>query len=312
MIRELHVKLASPRGFCAGVERAIRTVENALALHGAPVYVRHEIVHNAHVVARLKAMGAVFVDEIRGAPDGRPVIVSAHGAPRATHHAAKDRGMQLIDATCPLVQKVHAETRRQVMRGRHVILIGHRGHAEVEGTMGQAPAGAVTVIAAVEEVAAFEAPDAPLAYVTQTTLSVDDAAIVISALKARFPQIEGPKTADICYATSNRQAAVKAISPSCDLIVIIGSPSSSNSCRLVDVAKAAGAKRAILVDDPETFGFAAIEDASTLGISAGASAPGFLVETLLKRLASAFRLTIETVETAHENVAFKTPALLAG
>jgi len=306
------VRLASPRGFCAGVERAIRIVEDALTAFGAPVYVRHEIVHNTHVVSRLRAMGAVFIENVEDAPQDRPLILSAHGAPRAVHQEAADRRIRIIDATCPLVQKVHAETRRHVERGRHVILIGHAGHPEVEGTLGQAPRDTVTLVQSVSDVAGLNPPSASLAYVTQTTLSVDDAAGIVAALKARFPDISGPKTSDICYATTNRQAAVKRIAPGCDLVAVIGSPASSNSSRLVDAALAAGARRALLLDDPATCNMEIFDGVGTLGVTAGASAPESLVEALLQRLAARFRLAVETVETAVEDVVFKTPALLAG
>jgi 4-hydroxy-3-methylbut-2-enyl diphosphate reductase len=312
MRQALQVTLASPRGFCAGVERAIRTVEDALAAYGPPVYVRHEIVHNAHVVARLKAMGAVFVDDVAEAPNGRPLIFSAHGAPRSAHEAAKARPLTMIDATCPLVQKVHAETRRSVARGRHVMLIGHKGHPEVEGTIGQVFPGAVTLIETEEQAEAFQAPAAPLSYVTQTTLSVDDAAAIVAVLTRRFPDIVGPKSSDICYATSNRQAAVKKVAERADLVLIIGSPTSSNSCRLVEVARAAGCARAELIEDPETCDLSSVEGVRRLGISSGASAPEILVESLLARLAERFRLSVETVEVARETVSFKAPALLAG
>jgi 4-hydroxy-3-methylbut-2-enyl diphosphate reductase len=308
---ELRVLLASPRGFCAGVERAIRTVEDALSLYGAPVYVRHEIVHNAHVVSRLKAMGALFVDDVAEAPDGRPLVISAHGAPRATHEAAKARRLFTIDATCPLVLKVHSETRRHVARGRHVILIGHRGHPEVEGTMGQVFPGAVSLVESEADVERLDPPAMPLAYVTQTTLSVDDAAGIVAVLKRRFPEIEGPKTSDICYATSNRQAAVKKIAERAQRVLIIGSPTSSNSCRLVDVARACGAA-STLVEDPALYDISLLDAVERLGVSAGASAPEELVELLLERLAGRFRLSVEMVETARESVAFKQPALLAG
>ncbi len=294
------------------MERAIRTVEDALASFGAPVYVRHEIVHNTHVVERLKRMGAVFVEDVADAPADRPLIFSAHGAPQSVHDAAKARSIFAIDATCPLVQKVHSETRRNVARGRHILLVGHRGHPEVEGTMGQAPAGSVTLVETLEQARAVIVPPGPLAYVTQTTLSVDDAAEIIAALKARFPDIQGPRTADICYATTNRQAAVKRISPGADLVVVIGSPASSNSSRLVDAAKAAGARRALLVDDPATCNLELFDDVRTLGITAGASAPEELVETLLARLAGAFSLSVETVETVVEDVVFKSPIMMAG
>lgn len=308
----LTVRLASPRGFCAGVERAIRTVEDALSRYGAPVYVRHEIVHNTHVVGRLRAMGAIFVDDIADAPDGRPLIFSAHGVPRAVQDSASARGLLAIDATCPLVQKVHAETRRNVARGRHILLIGHAGHPEVEGTMGQAPEGEVTLVESLAQAARIAPPAGPLAYVTQTTLSVDDTADILALLKKRFPHIEGPRTADICYATTNRQAAVKRIAPGADLVVVIGSPASSNSTRLVDTALSAGARRAVLLDDPSSCHLELFAGVRTLGVTAGASAPEELVETLLTRLAGAFRLHVDTVETVVEDVVFKTPVMLAG
>lgn len=306
------MRLASPRGFCAGVERAIRTVEGAIALYGPPVYVRHEIVHNTHVVERLRKMGAVFIDAVADAPAGRPLIFSAHGAPRSAFAEAASRSLTAIDATCPLVQKVHAETRRNVARARHVFLIGHAGHPEVEGTMGQVPAGSVTLVETVAAARRVARPGGPVSYVTQTTLSVDDAAAIIAVLKRRFPDIEGPRTADICYATTNRQAAVKRVAAGADLVVVIGSPASSNSGRLVDAALAAGARRAILLDDPAACGLDMFDDIRTLGLTAGASAPESLVELLLGRLADRFRLVIETVETTVEDVVFKTPIMLAG
>lgn len=310
--RTLTVRLASPRGFCAGVERAIRTVEETLALHGAPVYVRHEIVHNRHVVDRLAAMGAIFVDEVAEIPgDDRPVIFSAHGAPRSAHAEAKARNLVAIDATCPLVLKVHMETRRHIANGRHVYLVGHANHPEVVGTTGQAPEGAVTLVETAADVDALPAHDGPKAYVTQTTLSIDDAQIVIDALRRRFPEIVGPKKEDICYATSNRQAAVKATAPGCDLYVVIGSRTSSNSQRLVEVAKAAGARRTMLVEDHSVFDYGLLESAATIGVSAGASAPETLVEEFLTALAERRRLVIDTVKTVEENVVFNTPLRLA-
>jgi 4-hydroxy-3-methylbut-2-enyl diphosphate reductase len=309
--RRLTVKLASPRGFCAGVERAIRTVEEALAAHGAPVYVRHEIVHNTHVVARLRAMGAVFVDEVADARDDRPLIVSAHGAPRSVFDAAAERNIALIDATCPLVQKVHSGARRQIARGRHVLLIGHAGHPEVEGTMGQSAPGSMTLVETAEEARKVSPPLGPLAYATQTTLAVDETADIIAILEERFPHIDSPRSSDICYATTNRQTAIKRVAPGCDLALVIGSPASSNSLRLVDVALASGARSARLLDDPANFDLASLDDVSTLGITSGASAPEDLVELLLARLAQPFILTIETVETAVESVVFKTPMKMA-
>ena len=307
----LVVRLASPRGFCAGVERAIRTVEEALDRHGAPVFVRHEIVHNTHVVARLKAMGAVFVENVAEAAADRPLIVSAHGAPRAVFDAAAARNLELIDATCPLVQKVHSAARRQVARGRHVFLIGHAGHPEVEGTLGQAPAGAMTLIESVEDAESVAAPGPLLAYATQTTLAVDETAGIIAVLERRFPHIESPRTSDICYATTNRQISAKAIAPGADLVLVVGSPASSNSNRLVDVALGSGAAAALLVDDPAAFDLALLDDVRILGVTSGASALEDLVETLLARIAGVRALSIETISTAVEDVVFKTPAKLA-
>jgi len=307
----LSVRLAAPRGFCAGVERAIRTVEETLSLHGPPVYVRHEIVHNRHVVDRLMAMGAVFVENVESAPADRPIIFSAHGAPLSAHAQAAARNAITIDATCPLVQKVHVQTRRHTAMGRRVILVGHAGHPEVIGTLGQAPEGAVTLVESVADVAALEFPDNQLAYVTQTTLSVDDAAAIIEALKQRFPTILGPARNDICYATSNRQTAVKTAAPGVDLFVVIGSANSSNSQRLVDVAGRAGARQAILIEDADAFDMGLLNGIQTIGLSAGASAPESLVEDFLKALAAKRMLCIETIETAQENIVFKTPLRIA-
>lgn len=309
--RILTVRLASPRGFCAGVERAIRTVEEALSAHGAPIYVRHEIVHNTHVVARLKAMGAIFVDDVAEAQADRPLIVSAHGAPRDVFAAASARNISLIDATCPLVQKVHAGARRQVGRGRHILLIGHAGHPEVEGTLGQAAPGSMTLVENIADARAVAPPAGPLAYATQTTLAVDETAEIIAALEDRFPHIEGPRSSDICYATTNRQSAIKEVAPGCDLVLVIGSPASSNSVRLVDVALSSGARDARLLDDPDALDLNLLHDVATLGVTSGASAPEDLVERLLERLARAFAIEIETVETAVESVVFKTPMKLA-
>ncbi|MFQ5563974.1 MAG: 4-hydroxy-3-methylbut-2-enyl diphosphate reductase [Parvularculaceae bacterium] len=309
----LIVFLAQPRGFCAGVERAIRTVEESLARHGSPVYVRHEIVHNAHVVARLKAMGAIFVDELEQAPGDRPVIFSAHGAPRIVHEEAARRRLTAIDATCPLVLKVHAEARRHAEAGRHVFLIGHAGHPEVTGTMGQIPNGAATLVETREDAECVFPPvgATALAYVTQTTLSVDDTRNIVEVLNRRFPGIIGPRKDDICYATSNRQDAVKAIAPKSDLIVVIGSPASSNSQRLVEVARAAGAGAAHLVECAEDFDWNAIGEARAIGVTAGASAPEVLVEDFLAELARRRPIEIRTVSTAREDVVFKTPLPLA-
>ncbi len=309
--KPLTVRLAAPRGFCAGVERAIRTVEETLAFYGAPVYVRHEIVHNKHVVDRLTAMGAIFVESVDQVEEERPVIFSAHGAPRAAHDKAATRKLTAIDATCPLVLKVHAQIKRFAAAGRHVFLVGHANHPEVIGTMGQAARGAVTLVETKNDVAALPERDGPLAYVTQTTLSVDDARDIILTLKKRFPAITGPAKDDICYATSNRQAAVKAAAPATDVFIVIGSQTSSNSKRLIEVALGAGAEKAVLIDDAAALDWNLVAGATTIGVSAGASAPESLVEELLKALAGKRTLIIETVETARENVVFNTPLRLA-
>lgn len=308
----IKVRLASPRGFCAGVERAVRTVEDALGLFGAPVFVRHEIVHNAHVVNRLRAMGAVFVEDLSEVTAGRPVVFSAHGAPRAAYHEALDRSMLTIDATCPLVHKVHAEVRRHVGQGRHVFLIGHGGHPEVLGTMGQAPDEAVTLIESVGDAERAPDPGRPVAYATQTTLSVDETAAILAVLRRRFPDLSGPRKADICYATQNRQDAVKLIAPHADVVLVVGSVQSSNSRRLVETALIAGAANAFLVEDPSTFDLAVIDGARVVGVTSGASAPEDLVETLLHRLAERAPIIVETVEHAREDIVFKLPMMMAG
>ncbi|MEO0879395.1 MAG: 4-hydroxy-3-methylbut-2-enyl diphosphate reductase [Pseudomonadota bacterium] len=307
----LKVLLASPRGFCAGVTRAIETVENALRHYGAPVFVRHEIVHNDHVVARLRAMGAVFIDEVGEAPDDRPLVFSAHGSPARAHAEANARGITLIDAACPLVLKVHAQVRRFIAAGRHVLIIGHSDHPEVEGVTGQAPAECFSVIEDLQDALSVAPPDVPLSYVTQTTLSVDDTRKIIDVLKKRFPAITGPRKDDICFATSNRQDAVKTLAQRVDKLFVIGSPTSSNSKRLVDVARAAGVASAMLIDDPASADLGVIKAGDVIGVTAGASAPEELVEALLTRLADAFTLFIETVETVREDVFFKTPPLAA-
>ncbi len=308
----LRVRLASPRGFCAGVERAIRTVEDALARFGAPVFVRHEIVHNRHVVERLAAMGAVFVENIADVDAGRPVIISAHGAPAAVLDSANARGLQTIDATCPLVHKVHAQTRRYADRGVHVYLIGHKGHPEVVGTMGQVAPETVTLVERPGDVDLLPDRDGPKAYVTQTTLSVEDARDMIAALKKRFPDIVAPNKQDICYATTNRQDAVKASAPGADLFLVIGSDTSSNSLRLVETALRAGAAQAELIEDASAFHFERLEGVSTLALSAGASAPEELVEAFLTELATKRTIVVETVETAQEDIVFNSPLKLAG
>ena len=307
----LRVRLAAPRGFCAGVERAIRTVEEALTKYGAPVFVRHEIVHNRHVVDRLAAMGAVFVEDIDDVEPGRPVIISAHGAPKAVHDAAAARGFETIDATCPLVHKVHAQARRYSARGVHVYLVGHRGHPEVVGTMGQAEVGAVTLVESPLDVDLLPDREGPKAFVTQTTLSLEDAGEIIAALQKRFPDITAPQRQDICYATTNRQDAVKAAAPETDLFLVIGSETSSNSQRLVETALRAGAKEAALIDDAGAFDFERLSAVSVMGLSAGASAPEILVEAFLKELVARRTIVIETVETATENVVFNSPLKLA-
>ena len=310
----LRVLLASPRGFCAGVERAIRIVEEALEQCGAPVYVRHEIVHNVHVIARLKAKGAVFIDDIDDAPDDRPLILSAHGSARTIHENAERRGLRLVDATCPLVLKVHNRARRLTERGYHIILIGHHGHQEVTGTLGQVPANKMSLVANVIDVESLDLPEdargGPIAYVTQTTLSVDETSAIIEALKARFPDIHGPDAADICYATSNRQDAIRAIAPQSDLVIVIGSQSSSNSRRMVEVARDHGAKKAILIDGPDGFDWSCLEGVANLGLSSGASVPEDLVEGFLEALAGRRTFSIEPVEVASETISFKMPPSL--
>lgn len=307
----LIVRLASPRGFCAGVERAIRTVEEALARFGAPIFVRHEIVHNRHVVRRLEAMGAVFVEDLSLVPARQPVIFSAHGAPQSAYDEAEARNLKTVDATCPLVFKVHNEVRRHVSLGRHVLLVGHKGHPEVIGTMGQAQAGEVTLVETIAAAETVSPPQDALAYVTQTTLSVDDTAAIVAVLQRRFPAIAGPRKSDICYATTNRQEAVKKIAPGAELVFVIGSPSSSNSNRLVDAAIKAGASDARLVDDPDAVDLSLISGKAVIGVASGASAPEDLVEQLLTRLAASFALRIETLDAVREDVVFKQPLMLA-
>jgi 4-hydroxy-3-methylbut-2-enyl diphosphate reductase len=308
----LKVLLASPRGFCAGVDRAIQIVERALERYGAPVYVRHEIVHNRHVVDRLRSMGAVFVASLDQCPNDRPVIFSAHGVPKSAPAEAERRGLFYLDATCPLVSKVHLDAERHHDAGREIVLIGHAGHPEVEGTLGQLPEGAITLIETVEDARAFAPRDpANLAFVTQTTLSVDDTAEIVGVLKARFPAMAAPHKEDICYATTNRQDAVKRLAQDCDLVLVVGSKKSSNSQRLVEVAVRAGAGDARLIDDagaiePEWFA-----GVSTVGLTAGASAPEVLVEGVLQALAARYDLTVEEVDGPRETIAFKLPRVLA-
>ena len=307
----LIVRLATPRGFCAGVDRAIQIVERAIEKYGAPVYVRHEIVHNRHVVERLKAMGAVFVKELDDCPDDRPVVFSAHGVPKSVPATARAREMLFLDATCPLVSKVHVEAERHHAAGRHIILIGHAGHPEVVGTMGQLPPGAISLVETIMDAETFQRPDdAPLAYATQTTLSVDDTAEILATLKRRFPELPDPHKEDICYATTTRQEAVKQLGQGCDLVLVIGSKNSSNSVRLVEVAIRAGARDARLVDDAGQVDWSWLEGVSTLGITAGASAPERLIEELVEAVRA--RFDAEVVEDAgeHETVTFKLPRIL--
>jgi len=308
----LTVQLAAPRGFCAGVDRAIQIVEKALERYGAPVYVRHEIVHNKHVVTRLEAMGAVFVKELDECPDDRPVVFSAHGVPKHVPAEAERRDMLYVDATCPLVSKVHVEAQRHRKDGKQILLIGHAGHPEVIGTMGQLPEGEIILIETVQDAQTFEPKDpGNVAFVTQTTLSVDDTAEIVAALQARFPQIASPHKEDICYATTNRQAAVKAIGEGADLVLVVGAPNSSNSVRLVEVAERAGAQAAYLVQKAEEIDWAWLDGASRVGVSAGASAPEELVEGVLTALANRYTLKIEEVRVAEESVVFKLPKEVA-
>jgi len=312
---KLHIVLAGPRGFCAGVDRAIRVVEEAIRRYGAPVYVRHEIVHNRTVVETLEAQGAVFVEELDEVPADAHVVFSAHGVPKSVPAEAKRRNLSYLDATCPLVSKVHREAERHYAGGgpnmRHILMIGHEGHPEVVGTMGQLPPGSVTLVhdTADAETVMPANPDR-LAFITQTTLSVDDTAEIVATLRRRFPAIEGPKHEDICYATTNRQAAVKAIAPQCDLVVVIGSPNSSNSQRLREVAERAGATRAILLPRADQLDWSVLEGVRTLGITAGASAPESLVQELLVCLGARYTLQVEERQVTQEDVVFKLPAPL--
>ena len=305
----LTVLLTAPRGFCAGVVRAIDIVERALALYGAPVYVRHEIVHNKFVVDDLKAKGAIFVDELDEIPAGdRPVIFSAHGVPKAVPAAASLRRLFQIDATCPLVTKVHMEAQRHHAEGLEIILIGHRHHPEVIGTMGQLPEGAITLIETVDDVAALKVRDAgKLAYVTQTTLSVDDTRDIIVALQQRFPAIRGPLREDICYATTNRQEAVKSIADRIDLLLVVGAPNSSNSKRLVEVGEKNGCARALLVQRASDLNWAELAGLRTIGVTAGASAPEILVNEIVDAFRPTYDVTVENVVLREENVSFKLP-----
>ena len=306
--RPLKILLAAPRGFCAGVDRAIQIVELALERFGAPIYVRHEIVHNRHVVENLETQGAIFVEELEEVPPGANVIFSAHGVPKSVPVEAKDRNLYYIDATCPLVSKVHREAEHHFNNNRHVILIGHAGHPEVVGTIGQLPSGAITLVETADDVEALEIDDGVgLAYITQTTLSVDETAQMVDALIRRFPRIAGPRKEDICFATTNRQAAVKRIAERCDLFLAIGAPNSSNSLRLVEVARQSGCEEAYLVQRARDLDWSMIEKADTIGISAGASAPEVLVEEVIGALKEHRRIEMEEIKVAEEHVTFKLP-----
>ncbi|HSA66945.1 MAG TPA: 4-hydroxy-3-methylbut-2-enyl diphosphate reductase [Methyloceanibacter sp.] len=308
----LTIYVAAPRGFCAGVDRAIQIVELALAKYGAPVYVRHEIVHNRHVVETLKAKGAIFVEELDEIPDtGAPVIFSAHGVPKSVPEAAEARNLFYLDATCPLVSKVHIEAERHHDAGREVLLIGHAGHPEVLGTMGQLPEGSVHLIETIADALAFTPKDPEaLAYTTQTTLSVDDTRAIAEVLKERFPRMVGPRKDDICYATTNRQEAVKRIAPLCDRLIVVGSPNSSNSLRLVEVAERAGCPRAMLVQSAAEIDWNEFAGIGSLGITAGASAPEVLVEGIIDAFKARFAAKVQSVVTAEEDIAFKLPRQL--
>ena len=306
----LKLMIAAPRGFCAGVDRAIEIVERALQKYGAPVYVRHEIVHNRYVVDSLKAKGAVFVEELDEVPDDAPVVFSAHGVPKTVPAEAERRKMLYVDATCPLVSKVHRQAERQIEKGQHILFIGHAGHPEVIGTMGQVPEGRITLVETVEDVARLEfGPDDDLSYLSQTTLSVDDTREIIAALEARFPQIVAPKAEDICYATSNRQAAVKDIAGSCDLVLVIGAPNSSNSLRLVEVAERLGTD-ARLIQRADEIDPSWLEGVGTIGLTAGASAPEKLVREVVDRLSDWRQVEEQVVTSAEENMVFKLPRQL--
>jgi 4-hydroxy-3-methylbut-2-enyl diphosphate reductase len=303
----LTLLIAAPRGFCAGVDRAIQIVELAIAKYGAPVYVRHEIVHNKFVVDTLKAKGAIFVEELDEVPDGVTVVFSAHGVPKAVPAEAASRGLSYLDATCPLVSKVHRQAERLVAAGRHILFIGHAGHPEVIGTFGQVPAGSMTLIETIEDVAQLAPANiANLAFLTQTTLSVDDTADMVTALQRRFPMIEAPRGEDICYATSNRQAAVKAIASACDAMLVIGAPNSSNSLRLAEVSERQGTP-ARLIQRASDLDPAFLDGVRTLGITAGASAPELLVRELVTRLAERYTIDEQEVEATRETVSFKLP-----
>jgi 4-hydroxy-3-methylbut-2-enyl diphosphate reductase len=309
---QLALRLASPRGFCAGVDRAIRIVELAIEKYGAPVYVRHEIVHNRTVVERLERMGAIFIDELDEAPEGAHVIFSAHGVPKSVPAEAQRRKLAYVDATCPLVSKVHVEAQRHFRDGRQIVLIGHEGHPEVIGTMGQLPEGAILLVETAADVQTVQVrnPDR-LAYITQTTLSVDDTAETVAALKRRFPAIAGPHKEDICYATTNRQDSMKAIAAGADMVLVIGAANSSNSMRLVEVARRAGARDAMLIPRAADIEWERLKGAKIVGLSAGASAPEVLVEEVIAALRERFSLDVQEVVVRREDIAFNLPRVLA-
>lgn len=306
--RPLTILLAAPRGFCAGVDRAIQIVEQALEKYGKPVYVRHEIVHNRYVVEGLEARGAIFVDELDDVPDDRPVIFSAHGVPKSVPAEAGRRNLLYLDATCPLVSKVHNEAARHFDKNREIVLIGHTGHPEVIGTMGQLPDDAISLVETVADAERFQPRGAAeLAYITQTTLSVDDTNDIVETLKRRFPSIIGPGKEDICYATTNRQLAVKEIAGQCDLILVIGAPNSSNSMRLVEVAEQSGCPKSLLVQRARDIDFATLDGVGTLGITAGASAPDVLVDEVLDAFRDRFDVQLKEISVTSENISFKLP-----
>jgi 4-hydroxy-3-methylbut-2-en-1-yl diphosphate reductase len=308
----LRLLIAAPRGFCAGVDRAIEIVEQVIEKYGTPVYVRHEIVHNRFVVEGLKQKGAVFVEELDEVPDGAHVVFSAHGVPKAIPAEAARRGLGWLDATCPLVSKVHRQAERQIEAGRHIIFIGHAGHPEVIGTLGQVPEGQITLVETVEDIATLPfTTEAPLSFLTQTTLSVDDTAEIVAALRERYPQVKGPRAEDICYATSNRQKAVKAIADRCDLMLVVGAPNSSNSLRLVEVAERCGTK-SMMVQRGDEVDLAWLDGVETLGLTAGASAPETLVREVVERLAQYRTITEETIVATEEKMVFKLPRELTG
>jgi 4-hydroxy-3-methylbut-2-en-1-yl diphosphate reductase len=307
----LDVLIAAPRGFCAGVDRAIQIVELALERFGAPVYVRHEIVHNRFVVDRLASLGAVFVDELDEVPDDRPVVFSAHGVPKSVPSNARERGLKFVDATCPLVSKVHRQAERLIEDGFHILFIGHSGHPEVIGTFGQVPEGSMTLVETVTDAGALDIADpGRLAFLTQTTLSVDDTAAIVAALKARFPDIKAPRSEDICYATSNRQAAVKAIAPDCDRMLVIGAPNSSNSLRLAEVAQRMDVP-AMLIERAADIDWDWLGNPRTLGVTAGASAPEVLVREVIDALKQRFDVTEQEADHSPERMVFKLPRELA-